>query len=61
MLAKNKINRDKIDNGDKSYIIKNLILCYLYKTISMDMLSESGRICNSAMHLKTARFSDLYK
>lgn len=60
MLAKNQINRNKIDNGDKA-ITEILILHHLYKQISMGISSGSDRICNSAMHLKTARFSDLYK
>ena len=38
MLAKNLINRNKLDNKAKTDI-KTLILCHLYKSILMDILS----------------------
>lgn len=38
VLAKNQINRNKLDNKAKSNY-KPLILCYLYKTKSMDISS----------------------
>ena len=41
MLAKNQINRNKIDNTAKSDN-QNLDLCHLYKTISMDISSGSN-------------------
>ena len=41
MFAKNLINRNKMDNRAKTDI-KTLILCHLYKTISMDISSGSN-------------------
>ena len=41
MFAKNRINRNKTDNKDKSDK-KILILCHLYKIISMDISSWSN-------------------
>ena len=42
MFAKNLINRNKMDNRAKTDI-KTLILCHLYKTISMDISSGNNR------------------
>lgn len=42
MLTKNQINRNKTDDKAKADK-KTLILCHLYKTISMDILSLSDR------------------
>ncbi len=41
MLAKNLINRNKIDNTAKTDI-KTLVLCCLYKMTSMDISSGSS-------------------
>lgn len=42
MLAKNQINRNKLDNMTK-FNNKNLVLSYLYKTTSID-ISSGNRI-----------------
>ena len=40
MLAKNQINRNKTDNKAK-FDNKTLIICRIYKTISMNISSEN--------------------
>ncbi len=59
MLAKNLINRNKLDNKAKTDI-KTLILCHLYKTISMDISSgnNSNKYVSVIELLKIRCFGD---